>query len=81
MGVMPLYSLRHALYLHNEVPGIVIPAPILKRMEAAGEDAAQEGVLVATELLAQMRAVVQGAYVIPSFNHYELAAQVVAAAR
>jgi homocysteine S-methyltransferase len=77
MGVMPLYSLRHALFLHNEIPGISIPKPILKRIEDAGEDAAQEGVRVAQELLREMRDFVQGAYIIPAFGRYELAAQVI----
>lgn len=77
MGVMPLYSLRHALFLHNEIPGISIPRHIIKRIEDAGEDAAQEGVTVAQELLRQMRGFVQGAYIIPAFGRYELAAQII----
>lgn len=77
MGVMPLYSLKHALYLHNEVPGIIIPDAIFKRIEDAGDHAAQEGVRIAGELLAQMRHLVQGAYIIPAFGHYDLAAEVI----
>jgi 5,10-methylenetetrahydrofolate reductase len=73
---MPLYSLKHALFLHNEVPGISIPDSILSRIEAAGENASQEGVSVAQELLHDMKDMVQGAYIIPAFGQYALAAQV-----
>ncbi|MCA9889771.1 MAG: bifunctional homocysteine S-methyltransferase/methylenetetrahydrofolate reductase [Anaerolineae bacterium] len=79
MGIMPLYSLKHALYLNNEVPGFNIPQSILKRIEDAGDDAAQEGVNIAIELAEQMRDRVQGAYIIPAYGRYKLAAQVVAA--
>lgn len=77
MGVMPLYSLKHAQYLHNEVPGIIIPDTIMKRIEDAGEHAPQEGVRIASELLAQMRGMVQGAYILPAFGHYDLAAEII----
>lgn len=77
MGIMPLYSLRHALFLHNEVPGISIPEAILKRMEDAGDSAPQEGVRIAQELLASIRGLTAGAYIIPAFGKYELAAEVV----
>lgn len=77
MGVMPLYSVKHALFLHNEVPGITIPDAIFKRMEDAGDDAPQEGVRIAQELIRQLRPYVQGAYVIPSYGRYHLAAEVV----
>ncbi len=77
MGIMPLYSLRHALFLHNEVPGIHIPDSILARIESAGDDAPAEGVRIAQELLTQVRGLVAGAYVIPSFGKYHLAAEVV----
>ncbi len=77
IGILPLYSLRHARFLHNEVPGIVIPEAILKRIEAAGENAPQEGVRVAQELLRNLKDLARGAYIIPSFGHYSLAAQVV----
>jgi homocysteine S-methyltransferase len=79
MGVMPLYSLKHAQYLHNEIPGISIPEPLLKRMEDAGDDAPQEGVRIAQGLLREMRDMVQGAYIIPAFGYYNLAAQVMEA--
>jgi homocysteine S-methyltransferase len=77
MGVMPLYSLRHAQFLDNEIPGINIPADIMKRIEDAGDDAPQVGVRVAQELVRGMRDFVQGAYIIPAFGKFELAAQVI----
>ncbi len=77
MGVMPLYSLRQAHFLHNEVPGITIPDHIFQRLEAAGEDAHKEGVQIAIELMEQMHRYVQGAYIIPAFGRYNLAAEVV----
>jgi methionine synthase / methylenetetrahydrofolate reductase(NADPH) len=76
MGIMPLYSMKHARFLNNEIPGINIPQAILTRIEDAGDDAAQEGVRVAQELLRQMRGLVQGAYLMPAFGRYNLAAQV-----
>jgi homocysteine S-methyltransferase len=77
MGVMPLYSLKHALYLDNEVPGIIIPDAILRRIEEAGDNAPQEGVNIARELLLTMRDMVQGAYIIPAFGRYDLAAEII----
>lgn len=77
MGIMPLYSARHAHYLHNEIPGITIPDTILRRIENAGETAPVEGVRIAQELMLAMKDMVQGAYIIPAFGHYELAAEVI----
>jgi len=78
MAVMPLFGLKQARFLHNEVPGIVIPDTIFERIADAGDDAPQEGVIIAQELIDQMSGLVQGAYIIPSFGKYELAAEVVA---
>ncbi len=77
LSVAPLYSLKHALFLHNEVPGISIPDAVLKRMEDAGENAPAEGVKIAGEVLRDLRGLVQGAYIIPAFGKYELAAEVI----
>jgi len=79
MGVMPLYSLKHAKFLDNEIPGINIPPAIFKRIEDAGEDAAAEGVKIAQELLRDLKDMVRGAYIIPAYGRYELAAQVIEA--
>jgi methionine synthase I (cobalamin-dependent)/5,10-methylenetetrahydrofolate reductase len=77
MGIMPLYSVRQAQFLHNEVPGISIPDTIMKRLEDAGENAPSEGVLIAQETLRAIQGLVAGAYIIPAFNKYELAAEVI----
>jgi methionine synthase / methylenetetrahydrofolate reductase(NADPH) len=77
MGIMPLYSVRQARFLHNEVPGISIPPEIMKRMEDAGDDAPREGVRIAQELLMAVQDRVAGAYIIPAFGRYELAAEVI----
>jgi len=77
MGLIPLYSLKHALFLNNEIPGISIPDALLKRMEDAGDDAPTEGVRIAQGLLREIRSLTQGVYLIPAFGRYELAADVI----
>jgi homocysteine S-methyltransferase len=81
VGILPLYSVRHARFLHNEVPGISIPSDIIDRLAEAGEDAPHEGVRLAVELVEQMRNWAGGIYLMPAFNRYDLAAEVVEAVR
>jgi methionine synthase / methylenetetrahydrofolate reductase(NADPH) len=77
VGILPLYSVRHAAFLHNEVPGIVIPEEIQERIEKAGDEAPQEGVRVAVELIQQIKAWGQGIYLMPAFGRYDLAAEII----
>jgi homocysteine S-methyltransferase len=79
VGVLPLYNTRHASFLHNEVPGISIPESLRQRMAAAGEHGANEGIRIACELLAELRAVpaLRGAYLMPPFGRYDLAAEII----
>ena len=76
-GIMPLYGAKHAAFLHNEVPGMSIPEEIRARIERAGEHAPEEGVRIAVELLSNLRGIVQGAYIMPPFGRYDLAAEVI----
>jgi 5,10-methylenetetrahydrofolate reductase len=79
VGVLPLYSARHAAFLHHEVPGIQIPDPVRNRIEAAGDDAPAAGVELAIELLHSLAGQVQGAYIMPPFGRYDMAAEIIEA--
>ena len=50
-GITPLKSYKVALYMKNEVPGVFVPDKLMKRMEAAGDGAEEEGVQIALELI------------------------------
>jgi homocysteine S-methyltransferase len=80
-GVLPLYSPRHAAFLNNEVPGISIPEAIQQRLRDAGPAAPGVGVQIALELIEQMRPWASGIYLMPAFNRYDLAAEVVEGCR
>jgi len=71
VGIWPLTSYKQALRLNNEVPGIIIPEPLLKSLEAAGTAARERGFQVAREMLAWARTELAGAYLIPPFKRYE----------
>lgn len=81
VGILPLYGARHAAFLHNEVPGITIPEQIRERIRLAGERAPQEGVRIALELTDQMRRFARGIYLMPAFQRYDLAADIVEGAK
>jgi methionine synthase I (cobalamin-dependent)/5,10-methylenetetrahydrofolate reductase len=71
IGIWPLNSYKQALRLNNEVPGIIIPEPLLKSLEAAGNSARDHGFAVAKEMLDWARAELSGAYLIPPFKRTE----------
>ncbi len=56
IGITPLKSLKMAQYMHHNVPGVTIPAPLLKRMEDAGDGAKEEGLAIALELIEAVKA-------------------------
>lgn len=61
-AITPLESLRHAEFMANEVPGVYVPDEVVERMrraEAAGR-AAEEGLAIASEVVAGVRPHVQG---------------------
>jgi len=78
MGVLPLRSLRHTEFLHNEVPGMVIPESARQRMRDAGRSGAEVGVQLAQELLGAVNSQIAGVYLIPSFGRYDVVADVMA---
>ena len=75
IGVLPLRSHRHAEFLHNEVPGMVIPEETRERMRTAG-DAAQVGIELSQDLLRDVQGIVAGAYFMPPFHRYRTVTEV-----
>ncbi len=69
--VWPLPSLRLALRLHHEVPGITVPDELLVQLEAAGADAAKVGWERAARLLEEAPRHAAGAYLIAPFKEPE----------
>jgi 5,10-methylenetetrahydrofolate reductase len=77
-GYYPLYSYRNAEFLHSEVPGMTIPGQVMARMKEAGSGpgAQDTGVQIAREALEAIYDRVQGAYIMPPFDKWELAVRV-----
>jgi homocysteine S-methyltransferase len=76
-GLLPLYGPRHAAFLSNEVPGIDIPEDYLDRLRRAGDASPKEGVNIALELVEEMRSWANGVYLMPAFNRFDIAAEVI----
>ncbi|BBH52655.1 bifunctional homocysteine S-methyltransferase/methylenetetrahydrofolate reductase [Fluviispira sanaruensis] len=61
-GIWPLKSIRNAEFMANEVPGVFIPNNVLERMRKCktAEEQTQEGILIARELIEEIKSSVQG---------------------
>ena len=81
LGVLPLRSHRHAEFLHNEVPGIEVPAEIREKLRLAGDGAAEVGIELGRELLDEVSGIVDGVYFMPQFGRYDSVLEVLAGAK
>jgi methionine synthase / methylenetetrahydrofolate reductase(NADPH) len=73
VGVWPVRSYSLAYRLHNEVPGIVIPEAVQRRLADAELDAAAVCLDIARALVEGARTRAAGIYVIPPFKEPEAA--------
>ena len=71
IAVWPVRSLKMALRLHHEVPGIDVPESLLEAMEAAGADAAKVGRERALTLFREAPDYADGVYLIAPFKKPE----------
>lgn len=78
-GIWPLTSLRNAEFMNNEVPGIVIPQPVIDRMAkmTSPEDSKKMGVEIAQEMLEELGTSIQGVQVSAPFGRIDLAVKVI----
>ena len=80
-GIWPLAGYRNALFMQNEVPGVVIPDAAMQRMEAVStasrEDQLAVGVEIARESVLQIRDHVAGIQVSAPFGRIEIALAVI----
>jgi homocysteine S-methyltransferase len=76
-GIWPLTSVRNAEFMKNELR-VSVPDAILERMAKApnAEAARAEGILIAREMLRQVRGLVQGAQVAAPLGRYSSAIEV-----
>ncbi len=79
VGIMPLRSAKHAEFIHNEIPDMFVPEPIRKRMADSGIEGPRVGVEIAQNLLRAMKPMAQGTYLMPPFNKFEMAVEVLQA--
>jgi methionine synthase I (cobalamin-dependent)/5,10-methylenetetrahydrofolate reductase len=78
-GILPLVSSRHAAFLQQEVPGISIPEAMHDQMKVAGDNSAKKGIELATALIGELKNVAQGVYLMPAFNRFDYAAEIIEA--
>jgi homocysteine S-methyltransferase len=69
VGLMPLRDIRHAEFLHHEVPGTKIPDSIRKRLvNAKGNELLNESVVIANELLKGIKELFPGVHILVNEN-------------
>jgi homocysteine S-methyltransferase len=68
VGIWPLRTHQLAVRVHNEVPGMVVPDAIQKRLLDAGTDAPAVGAALARELIAESREKAAGVYLVAPFR-------------
>jgi methylenetetrahydrofolate reductase (NADPH) len=55
VGITPLKNIKMAHYMNDEVPGVVIPDTLIKRLENASDGVEEEGVQISLELIEAVR--------------------------
>jgi homocysteine S-methyltransferase len=82
VGVWPLMSSRQAEFLHNEVPGIIVPEAVRRKLaEATLDDARKVGLEIAREITSKILAEFSCLYLITPFLNFETTCELARFAR
>ncbi len=71
MGILPLLSYKHAVFLHDKVDGIAVPKPLRQQMKAA-ENPVKAGVDQSRQMLELGKSYFSGACIMPPFDRFDI---------
>jgi homocysteine S-methyltransferase len=71
MGILPLLSHKHAVFLHNKVAGIAVPTDLQREMAAAGDPVAA-GIHQSRQMLELAKELFAGACIMPPFDRFDI---------
>ncbi|MFH2058924.1 MAG: methylenetetrahydrofolate reductase [Pseudomonadota bacterium] len=71
MGILPLLSSRHAIFLHDKVAGIAVPEDLRKKM-ATSKEPIKTGIAQSRQMLDLGRKMFSGACVMPPFDRFDI---------
>jgi homocysteine S-methyltransferase len=71
MGILPLLSHKHAVFLHDKVAGIAVPEHLRKEMETT-LDPVTTGIDQARQMLDLAKSLFSGACIMPPFDRFEI---------
>jgi homocysteine S-methyltransferase len=77
-GLWPLTSYKGALFMKNDVPGVVVTEEVIKRMAKAknGEEALATGVAIARELFDALKDIAQGVQISAPLGRVEMVVRI-----
>lgn len=66
-GISPIKTLKLARYLDDNIPGVTIPAPVMKRLAGAGDRFTEESIAITAENLLKLKAKkgISGVHIMP----------------
>jgi methionine synthase / methylenetetrahydrofolate reductase(NADPH) len=78
-GIFPLISARNAEFLHNEVPGIVVPKEVRQKIGSYEQVADQRkaAMEITHELVQDILSFIDGLYIISPLNKWEVSLKIV----
>ncbi len=71
MGILPLLSHKHAVFLHDKVAGIAVPGKLRQEMERT-KDPVKAGVEQAKQMLELGKSLFSGACIMPPFDRFDI---------
>ncbi|WP_300455861.1 methylenetetrahydrofolate reductase [Desulfobacula sp.] len=71
MGILPLLSYKHAVFLHDKVNGIAVPDPLRQQMKHT-KDPVKEGIYLSKQLLELGKSYFSGACIMPPFDRFDI---------
>ena len=77
MGILPLLSYRHAVFLNDKVAGIAVPAHLRKEMETA-KIPLSVGISQSRQMLSLAKTFFSGACIMPPFDRFDILKEILA---
>ena len=75
MGILPLLSYRHAVFLHDKVTGIAVPQKLRDEMQIS-DNPVKKGIEQAKTILGIAKKEFAGACIMPPFDRFEILSEI-----